>query len=93
VTDLSGRLLASIRELLAGYESVLGQTTSEAQPARRRADPPDVSLSAGPFASLKALREFEAAIERLPGVRQVAVRGYEGTDGAIIDVRLDAART
>ena len=47
-----------------------------------------MTLSAGPFANIEALHEFEEALSRMPGVRDVAVRGYEGTDRAIIDVRL-----
>jgi hypothetical protein len=39
--------------------------------------------------SVDALRAFERAVSRLPGVREVAVRGYEGADRAIIEVRLD----
>jgi hypothetical protein len=93
LSELSGRLVASMRELLAGYERVLVPSASPRQPARRparqRPDSPDVTLSAGPFASLEALRDFEQAVSRLPGVRDVAVRGYEGTDRAIIEVRLD----
>ena len=72
-----------MRELLAGYERVL------APRARPRPEPARVTLSAGPFASIEALREFEAALSHLRGVREVVVRGYEGTDRAIIDVRLD----
>jgi hypothetical protein len=93
LSELSGRLLASMRELLAGYERVLLPAASPRPPARRaarqRPDSPDVTLSAGPFASLEALRDFEQAVSRLPGVRDVAVRGYEGVDRAIIEVRLD----
>jgi hypothetical protein len=93
LTELSARLLASIRELLAGYERVLVPAASPAPSARRtprhRSESPDVTLAAGPFVSLEALREFERAVSRLPGVRDVAVRGYEGTDRAIIEVRLD----
>ena len=75
--------MASIRELLAGYECVL------APPRRRRPEPAaPVTLSAGPFASIEALHEFEEALSRIPVVRDVAVRGYEGADRAIIDVRL-----
>jgi hypothetical protein len=55
---------------------------------RHRPDSPEVTLSAGPFATLEALREFEQAVSSLPGVREVAVRGYEGSDRAIIEVRL-----
>jgi hypothetical protein len=47
-----------------------------------------VPVVAGPFASIEALREFEVALSHLRGVREVTVRGYEGTDRAIIDVRL-----
>jgi hypothetical protein len=94
LTELSARLLASIRELLAGYEGVL---VGGSRPVRRlapsrariRPDAGGVTLSAAPFASLEALHEFEQAVSRLPGVREVAVRGYEGTDRAIIEVRLD----
>jgi hypothetical protein len=93
--ELSARLLASMRELLAGYERVLvGRAAPPAarRPARRRPDTPDVTLSAAPFPSLEALHEFEAAVARLQGVRGVAVQGYEGTDRAIIEVRLDPPR-
>ncbi|HKO29047.1 MAG TPA: hypothetical protein VJU80_16435 [Solirubrobacteraceae bacterium] len=93
LSELSARLLASIRELLAGYERVLVPAASPPRSARRaarnRSDSPDVTLAAGPFASVEALREFEQAVSRLPGVRDVAIRGYEGTDRAIIEVRLD----
>ena len=82
LTELSERLVASMRELLAGYERVL------APASRRRPEPAGATLAAGPFASIEALREFEAALSHLRGVREVVVRGYEGTDRAIIDVRL-----
>jgi pyruvate/2-oxoglutarate dehydrogenase complex dihydrolipoamide acyltransferase (E2) component len=100
LTELSARLLASIRELLVGYERVLVRPSSQSRPeqpqpqppapprVRRRPDDSDVTLSAAPFASLEALHEFEQAVASLPGVREVAVRGYEGTDRAIIEVRL-----
>jgi hypothetical protein len=93
-SELSARLLASTRELLAGYERVLVPSARPhppppRRPARHRPDSADVTMAAGPFASLEALREFEQAVSRLPGVRDVAVRGYEGADRAIIEVRLD----
>jgi hypothetical protein len=72
-----------MRELLAGYERAL----ASASPRRPESAAP-VTLSAGPFASIEALHEFEEALSRIPGVRDVAVRGYEATDRAIIDVRL-----
>jgi hypothetical protein len=93
LSELSARLLASIRELLAGYERVLvpvaSPPRSPRRTARHRGESPDVTLAAGPFASLEALREFEQAVSGLPGVRDVAIRGYEGSDRAIIEVRLD----
>ncbi|MBV8220798.1 MAG: hypothetical protein JO325_20230 [Solirubrobacterales bacterium] len=82
VTELSERLIASMRELLDGYERVLAPS------ARARPEPVRVTLSAGPFASIESLHEFEEALARLPGVRDILVRGYEGNDRAIIDVRL-----
>ena len=50
-----------------------------------------MTVSAGPFPSVDSLREFEQSVSRLPGVRDVSVRGYEGADRAIIEVRLDPA--
>jgi hypothetical protein len=47
-----------------------------------------VTVSAGPFRRLEALREFERAVADLPGVREVAVQEYERGDRAIIEVRL-----
>jgi hypothetical protein len=83
LTELSERLVASMRELLAGYERVLVPT-----PRQRPGPAAAVTVSAGPFANIEALHEFEEALSHVPGVRDVAVRGYEGTDRAIIDVRL-----
>jgi hypothetical protein len=74
--------VASMRELLAGYERVLAPNS------RARPEPAGVTLSAAPFASIEALHQFEAALSHLRGVREVTVRGYEGTNRAIIDVRL-----
>jgi hypothetical protein len=112
LSQLAARLLASMRELLDGYEQFLVQIPSAGppvparppaparlpeaarppEPARRQAprrDVPDVTVAAGPFLSIDALRSFEHAVSRLPSVRDVAVRGYEGADRAIIEVRLD----
>ena len=94
-SELSARLLASTRELLAGYERVLvgpAAPPPAQRPARRRPASPDLTVSAAPFRSLDALREFEQAVAHLPGVREVAVQGYEGADRAIIEVRLDPPR-
>jgi hypothetical protein len=100
LSQLAGRLLASMRELLDGYEQFLEQIPAVSPPAAGRPPAPtrqqapgrvvpDVTVAAGPFMSLDALRSFERAVSRLPGVRDVAVRGYEGSDRAIIEVRLD----
>jgi hypothetical protein len=92
LTELSARLLASMRELLAGYERMLVGPSSPRpvrRAGRRAAESPDVTLSAAPFPNLDALHAFEQAVSRLPGVREVAVQGYEGTDRAILVVRLD----
>ncbi len=97
LAELAAGLLASMRELLAGYERVLTPPTPTPTPARApatpppraRADAPHATISAGPFPSIEALRNFETAVSSLPGVRDVAVQAYEGTDRAIIDVRLD----
>ncbi len=47
-----------------------------------------VEVSAGPFQSMEALREFERAVSELPGVCEVAVRGYESGNRAILEVQL-----
>jgi len=93
--ELVASLLASMRELLAGYERVLlpPAPAPPTQAPRARPEPPHATVSAGPFASIEAVRSFETAVSTLPGVRDVAVQAYEGTDRAIIDVRLDAAST
>jgi hypothetical protein len=102
-SQLAARLLASMRELLDGYEQFLVPIPSvtpppppppppvatTTRPPARPAEDPGVTVAAGPFASLEAVRAFEQAVSRLPGVQDVAVRGYEGSDRAIIEVRLD----
>jgi outer membrane biosynthesis protein TonB len=88
LTELSERLVASMRELLAGYERVLAPRSGRPTPAPLAAASAQVTLLAGPFASTESLREFETALSHLRGVREVAVRGYEGTNRAIMDVRL-----
>jgi len=101
-SHLAARLLAAMRELLDGYERFLvrippAPPASPNPPSRKSAGPsptrrrevPGVTVAAGPFPSVEALHEFEQAVSRLPGVRDVAVRGYEGADRAIIEVRLD----
>jgi hypothetical protein len=80
------RLLASTRELLSSYADALAGASAGSQPSAAPLD--EFSVSAGPFTSTEALRDFERALGRLPEVREVAVRGYEGDDRAIVDVHL-----
>jgi hypothetical protein len=83
LVPLYERLLASMRELLAGYELVVGAPS----PAPRSA-PDAVTVSAGPFSGTPALRDFERALSELPGVRGVSLRGYDTDDRAVWDVEL-----
>ena len=92
-----------MRELLAGYERLLATpgappptprrppppAAPRARPPAAPAEGPGATVSAGPFATTEAVRSFEQAVAGLPGVREVSVRAYEGTDRAILDVRLD----
>jgi hypothetical protein len=85
LVDAQGRVLQRTQELLSAYERIL---------SRLPAAPPDApavrefSVSAGPFSSTEALRGFEQTLEKIPEVREVSVRGYEGEDRAIVDVHL-----
>jgi hypothetical protein len=85
LVDAQERVLRRTQELLSAYERIL---------ARLPATPPDApavrefSVSAGPFSSTEALRGFEQTLEKIPEVREVSVRGYEGEDRAIVDVHL-----
>jgi hypothetical protein len=80
---MCARLLRSMQELLAGYEIALGHvaggTASHAAA---------VTLAAGPFSRVEMVAEFERALAGLPQVADVALRGYEGTDRAILEVQL-----
>lgn len=79
------RLLASMRELLEGYELLIsGETGAGAGDAPRS----EVAVSAGPFSGTPALRDFERALSDLPGVRGVSLRGYDSDDRAVWDVQL-----
>jgi len=78
LTEVNEQLLDSMRGLLTAYERTLAQLQ----------EPSPVSLSAGPLASTQALRAFAETLERLPVVRDVEVRGYEGGDRVIVDVHL-----
>jgi hypothetical protein len=74
---------------LAELDGRLRAIQAELQRARGPAPTAEVTVCAGPFASLDAVRAFERALAELPGVREVARRGFEGSDRAIIDVVLD----
>jgi hypothetical protein len=80
LTELHRQVLDWIHELIAAYEAALAR--------RPRPPVPELTMSAGPFTTNEAVEEFVAAIKTLPGVSQAAVRGFEGTDRAIIEVQL-----
>jgi hypothetical protein len=78
------RVLRSTRELLEACERILSRLApASPAPAVR-----EFSVSAGPFADKQALRGFEQTLAQIPEVREVAIRGYEGDDRAIVDVQL-----
>jgi hypothetical protein len=76
-------LLAAMRELMAGYEIALAHIAAGA-PGTAGV----VTVAAGPFTAIEMLERFEEALRTLPEVTEVAVRGYEGADRAIIEVQL-----
>jgi hypothetical protein len=78
-------LVSSVRELLGGIEAVLVRIEAGDHPG---ADTDEATIAAGPFTTIEAVRAFEREVAALPGVRDAAVRGYEGAARAIIDVRL-----
>ncbi len=95
LADLRDTLLASIRQLVEGYQAaaqVQPGTSPPASEGPEDLEAPEITVSAGPFAHLDAVRAFERALADLPGVRETSVRGYEGSDRAIVDVRLDDDR-
>jgi hypothetical protein len=81
---MCAHLLASMRELMSGYELAL--THVSARPAPEAG--PALTVAAGPFDSVDVLQHFEDALRGLPEVAEVAVRGYEGTDRAVLEVHL-----
>ncbi len=81
LAELQSSLLTATRDLLDGYERA--SFTASEQRANR------VTISAGPFAGTDSLRAFEQELSALPGVHGVDVRGYEGSDRAIIEVELE----
>ena len=89
--DVYERVLdqAPRRELI---EPALPSEPSVPGPVPERADPGaasrQVTLSAGPFASIEALREFEQGLLAMAGVEEVHVRAYEGENRVILEVSL-----
>jgi hypothetical protein len=78
-------LVTSVRALLGGIEAALVRIEAGDHPG---ADTDEATIAAGPFTTIEAVRAFEREVAALPGVRDAAVRGYEGAARAIIDVRL-----
>ncbi len=79
LTAAHERLLATSQNLLIEQADMLSRAT------------PTVSVTAGPFTDMTALQEFRRAVAELPQVRQVTVREYVGSEGAVLDVRLQTA--
>ena len=96
--DTMGELLTSGERLLAQATAAAREERQPAPPSAPASaavspavSPPavsQVSVTAGPFASLDAVRDFERALGMLPNVAAVDVRGYEGEDRAMVDVHL-----
>jgi hypothetical protein len=76
LTTAHERLLATTQNLLVEQADMLSRAT------------PSVSVTAGPFTDMAALQEFRNALAELPQVREVTVREYVGSEGAVLDVHL-----
>ena len=85
--EMHAKLVSAMRDLLDAYGWTLEQLPVAADP-ERVGDPPPVAMSVGPFANTAAVRAFEQELLRLPGVREVTLRGYEGENRAMFDVQL-----
>jgi hypothetical protein len=79
-------LLSAMADAVASLKRALAESPSPAAPA-------ELTVSAGPFSSIEALRAFEQDLAGLPNVHHVEVRGYEGEDRALIEVRLSSPTT
>lgn len=88
--DAMGDLLASGERLLARAHASRplggGSPTPDLAAPADADSPSQISVVAGPFSSLQAVRDFERALETLPNVASVQARGYEGGDRAVVDV-------
>jgi hypothetical protein len=80
LTALQTSLLSSMATLLAEFQQTLAQM--QEPPSTR------ITVSAGPFTTIAAVHAFERDLARVPGVREVSLRGYEGDDRVVIDVQL-----
>ena len=83
-------VIAELRGLISDHARLLdamGELLNSGERLLARA-PAEVTVTAGPFSSLEAVRDFERALAMLPNVASVDVRGYEGEDRAIVDVHL-----
>lgn len=87
LTGLHLKLLSSMRDLLGAYQFVLTRMSAP-DSAAGSPETRELGLSAGPFASTEAVRAFARTLAGIPGVREVALRGYEAGDRAIFDVQL-----
>jgi hypothetical protein len=87
LTDIHLKLLSATHELLEAYQQTLTQISRGTGPSERQGGT-EVTLSAGPFSSIDAVRTFEHALATLPGVRDVAVRGYGSGNRVLIEVGL-----
>jgi hypothetical protein len=81
-------LVRRLADLVAAHERLLAAAREQADRGAPADTGPMLSVSAGPFAGTEALHRFQEALLKLPGVRRVAVREYEGADRAIVDVHL-----
>jgi hypothetical protein len=82
LTEMHAGLLSSIFDAIEALRGALARMP--------RLHPAEISVSAGPFASVEAVRAFEGLLASLPGVREVTLRGYEGEDRAVLDVELSS---
>jgi hypothetical protein len=89
--EMHAKLVSAMRDLLDAYGWTLRQLPVAPAPAPEPAgEPPPLAMSVGPFANTAAVRAFEQELVRLPGVREVTLRGYEGENRAMFDVQLAA---
>jgi hypothetical protein len=85
LTALQANLLSSMTDVLAEFQHTLAQMP---QPAST-----NLTVSAGPFTTIAAVHAFERDLARLPGVREVSLRGFEGDDRVVIEVQLAVSTT